>query len=932
MDNPSASLDILTKLGFCARHDNNNILIYKQPKGVSINIFLKIYCMTHISPKLFDLACNQLYLKMLKPNPAKIYSLDNGISKCISSINDTNIDGINTNNVNKKDVSGVFIVNPDSSNLQFNINKQLINQLLQLPNQHHCYSGTFDATNVKIWILNNNGKEYQNIDWNKMDLYQLINNLTSDFVNSISHCIQFCIDNDQIIFLKKVIYFLTKYLKKLNNISMTSAQITMMQVRKHNKILQNHPFFIEQIKQLCRKQYAICSNNGTVRDYITIVSNEVDKLVNDKIIPTLKSRSHLTKQNTQQNKDLLKRQKFWKCFVCQNNIVIEARDCTTCLKNHSLYIAKINGICRRLANPIIASKNPYHAFIENESTLFNIQKPFGILVHHQIQGQTKYIDFEFQNDKKSIINVICDLTYNRISIVFYSDNSLTIDELKTIMYELWSFTVPSGKCRELVESSFDFHGALFANLNDNDLVPQTRDMKPYYIDIRQQKMESHTRIRNQYKMHFGKKHCNYQCPFVIVAMKQLEKTSDLNPFIHCPYLSDNNEDHDLVLQHLSSYDHFDSFNIVQSQCPLQNNCSFLKNVSKNDNNYNTAKHLYLYRHNNIDSSKTIGKNIFTNTSFKFYDYIPQISSAQEIIQKSINTVHINLRCGKESILIAKLLHEIVRNGYIRDLSPEIGANDTVDDKYKKNILNQLESMINQCKQVDLNVPQRKALKVKFNKFFLNTFNIFQQLKTKMDHPRHKRIQSSLNNFQMLALMLYCNGDCNYDLCLSQRDGSYKTKWPIFDALVNHAIEILSQFEEHWENIYSGICGVFYEFKQEKINDYCTFDRIYFTTNVSFTTDLEIAKQFRGSSGMIIGLNMKRSYLVSCGYFKACDVSWISRYPHEKEILCSRGSPIYFYRNTMTVTQNKNTNEKQQWFVCDEGNAQETSFQAMFLGR
>ena len=77
--------------------------------------------------------------------------------------------------------------------------------------------------------------------------------------------------------------------------------------------------------------------------------------------------------------------------------------------------------------------------------------------------------------------------------------------------------------------------------------------------------------------------------------------------------------------------------------------------------------------------------------------------------------------------------------------------------------------------------------------------------------------------------------------------------------------------------------------------------------------------------MIIGLNMKRSYLATCRYFQACDVSWISRYPHEKELLCVRGSQIYFYRNKMTVTQSAETSEKQQWFVCDEGNLQETSF-------
>ena len=106
------------------------------------------------------------------------------------------------------------------------------------------------------------------------------------------------------------------------------------------------------------------------------------------------------------------------------------------------------------------------------------------------------------------------------------------------------------------------------------------------------------------------------------------------------------------------------------------------------------------------------------------------------------------------------------------------------------------------------------------------------------------------------------------------------------------------------------------------------DVVYCKTNVSFTTDLEIAKQFRGSSGMIIGLNLKRSFAAVEKRFHACDVSWISKYANEKEILVARGSEIRIYRNKMTQTQTKD-GEKQQWFACDEGNLQETSFQSMF---
>ena len=101
------------------------------------------------------------------------------------------------------------------------------------------------------------------------------------------------------------------------------------------------------------------------------------------------------------------------------------------------------------------------------------------------------------------------------------------------------------------------------------------------------------------------------------------------------------------------------------------------------------------------------------------------------------------------------------------------------------------------------------------------------------------------------------------------------------------------------------------------------NHFYLTSNVSFSTNLTVAKEFRGNEGLIIGLNMSRSLAAWRGEFVACDVSWISRFPTEKEILCRKGSVIYCYKHKMTIKG------KQQFLVCDEGNLQETSFHTMF---
>ena len=177
----------------------------------------------------------------------------------------------------------------------------------------------------------------------------------------------------------------------------------------------------------------------------------------------------------------------------------------------------------------------------------------------------------------------------------------------------------------------------------------------------------------------------------------------------------------------------------------------------------------------------------------------------------------------------------------------------------------------------------------------------------------------LNRFLMLALILYCDGDCNYDLSKSQRNGIANQKWPYFDSFLNLAIRCLSYFEEHQENIYTGICNVYYEFKDKEKN------LMYFTSNISFTASLTVAQEFRGNEGLIIGLNPSRSLAARAGWFRVCDVSWISRFPSEQELLCKRGSMVCCYRYKMTISQT----QKQQWLVCDEGNLQETSFQAMF---
>ena len=72
---------------------------------------------------------------------------------------------------------------------------------------------------------------------------------------------------------------------------------------------------------------------------------------------------------------------------------------------------------------------------------------------------------------------------------------------------------------------------------------------------------------------------------------------------------------------------------------------------------------------------------------------------------------------------------------------------------------------------------------------------------------------------------------------------------------------------------------------------------------SFSTNLNEAKTFAGSDGMIIALNLSSS--VNCGQIEsqfnaigACDVSWLSQYPNENEILVSRMNNLMIWKRNI----------------------------------
>eukprot|EP01084_Bolivina_argentea_P005387 10166_1 len=186
----------------------------------------------------------------------------------------------------------------------------------------------------------------------------------------------------------------------------------------------------------------------------------------------------------------------------------------------------------------------------------------------------------------------------------------------------------------------------------------------------------------------------------------------------------------------------------------------------------------------------------------------------------------------DKIGLEALIDEVIRNGFKRDLCLN-------DEDYKN-----------------------------------DEYSIMKIVDDKLNHIRHRQIGSPLNRAEMLSLILYTGCDCNYDLCSTQRAGNYM-KWKWFDRTLHWAIRHLNKHEFGDYKIYSGLNNV--KLNQNKLSG-------SFPTYISTSWSEDVAQVFVGGTGMLIQMDaeFRKSVLTYC-----CDVSWISKFPDECEILVAR---------------------------------------------
>ncbi|ETN98796.1 hypothetical protein RFI_38691 [Reticulomyxa filosa] len=129
------------------------------------------------------------------------------------------------------------------------------------------------------------------------------------------------------------------------------------------------------------------------------------------------------------------------------------------------------------------------------------------------------------------------------------------------------------------------------------------------------------------------------------------------------------------------------------------------------------------------------------------------------------------------------------------------------------------------------------------------------------------------------MLLYCGKSCNNEFSYDQIKFRHH-RWPYLDSLLQSAIIILHQHERREEDdteLYCGLKGV----RLENIKE---IKAGFFISHVSTSDDIEVAEMYRSDQGCILHFHpsMRRAF-----YIKSCDVSWISPFKHEREILFSR---------------------------------------------
>ena len=312
--------------------------------------------------------------------------------------------------------------------------------------------------------------------------------------------------------------------------------------------------------------------------------------------------------------------------------------------------------------------------------------------------------------------------------------------------------------------------------------------------------------------------------------------------------------------HLIEKNHFNNDYNNKPVCKYGSECKAFKRMS---NIYDSdEKHI-----NDNDSDSTFDCYRFDDKCHLLIYRHPPRYRRQEKLSSNMNSLIVTRKYNKVqrngllfSSNLKDLIFEVIRNGYERDLC----LNN--DDFANKN------------------------------------YSILKIVNEKLESKMHKNLGSQLRRVEMLSLILYTGCDCNYDLCKSQRNGNYM-KWELLDITLYRAIKKLNERERFIKGgvkLYSGLNNV--QLSQKKI-DIC-----YFPTYISTSYVKDVSMSFMKQNGLLIEMDNN-----IINKFICCNVTWISKFPDECEVLIGRTAAISIdqtYNNaTLTIMDQKFEDKK-----------------------
>ena len=224
-------------------------------------------------------------------------------------------------------------------------------------------------------------------------------------------------------------------------------------------------------------------------------------------------------------------------------------------------------------------------------------------------------------------------------------------------------------------------------------------------------------------------------------------------------------------------------------------------------------------------------------------------------------------------------------------------------------------------QLLLNMFEKHLIESKycFNTIENELFRIKMHTLEKMEHQRHREMGYPLTKSQLMSLLLYIETSMHQVLSNEKTLNGKFEKYIVFDYCLFFAITKLHHFKQvskiagiagkhkHKRQIYSGAAGIqlnikdfvnidYDEKQDEKEQDHVKMkskrrNSLDFIMHTSFSVYKETAYGFSTcpgkNSGIVVILDDDDKHIVSA------DVSWLSPYPHEGEILVRRhcGSTI-----------------------------------------